>query len=217
MSATWTGTLGKYSFLRLNLDASQYIPLFNRTRMIASRSFFIDYHRRQPAVPFYLQPALGGPDTLRGYRFNSFCGDNSTMVNAEYRWDASPVLQMVAFADGGKVFNRWEQWNFHDYPDRRGIRAADQGSVQGRFQFRHRLQPRGVSNMVSHEQRNVVTRIDSCRELSRLAFSPCLRVRPASKETPKKFYPDDPLLREPAPRPVKEVAKRDVDDLYDFF
>jgi hypothetical protein len=32
----------------------------------------------------------------------------------------------------------------------------------------------------------------------------------------KKFYPDDPLLREPAPRPVKQVAKRDVDDLYDF-
>jgi hypothetical protein len=32
----------------------------------------------------------------------------------------------------------------------------------------------------------------------------------------KKFYPDDPLLQDPAPRPVKDVKKRDVDDLYEF-
>ena len=33
---------------------------------------------------------------------------------------------------------------------------------------------------------------------------------------PPKFYPDDPLLREPPPHSVKQVAKQDVDDLYDF-
>ena len=65
-------------------------------------------------VPFYLQPTLGGPDTLRGFRFDRFYGNNSTMATAEYRWDASPILQMVAFFDGGKVFNNWQQWNFHD-------------------------------------------------------------------------------------------------------
>ncbi len=56
---------------------------------------------------------MGGPDTLRGYRFGRFYGNNSTLLTAEYRWDASPILQMVAFADGGKVFDTWEQWNFH--------------------------------------------------------------------------------------------------------
>jgi len=60
-----------------------------------------------------LQPTLGGPDTLRGFRAYRFYGDNSVMVNAEYRWDLSPILGMVAFADGGKVFDRWEQWNLH--------------------------------------------------------------------------------------------------------
>src|SRR5258705_1213040 len=34
--------------------------------------------------------------------------------------------------------------------------------------------------------------------------------------TPKKFYADDPLLREPAPRAVRKVAARQVDDIYDF-
>jgi hypothetical protein len=32
----------------------------------------------------------------------------------------------------------------------------------------------------------------------------------------KRFYPDDPLLKEPPPLPVKQVAKQDVDELYDF-
>ncbi|HEY1336416.1 MAG TPA: hypothetical protein VGF59_02855 [Bryobacteraceae bacterium] len=34
--------------------------------------------------------------------------------------------------------------------------------------------------------------------------------------TVKKFYSDDPLWKEPAPRPVRNVATRQVDDLYDF-
>src|SRR6185503_3002092 len=32
----------------------------------------------------------------------------------------------------------------------------------------------------------------------------------------KKFYSDDPLWREPAPRTVRQVAVREVDDIYDF-
>jgi outer membrane protein assembly factor BamA len=106
--------LGGYSFLRLDLKASQYIPLFNRTRVIAlqgSSSLTTTGNTQQ--IPFYLQPSLGGPDTLRGYRFNRFYGNNSVMLNAEYRWELSPIVDMVAFADGGKVFNRWEQWNLH--------------------------------------------------------------------------------------------------------
>jgi outer membrane protein assembly factor BamA len=105
---------GAYSFLRLDLDATQYIPFFNRTRVIAvhGASSFTTTNDTQ-RVPFYVQPTLGGPDTLRGYRINRFYGDNSVMVNAEYRWELSPVLDMAAFVDAGKVFNRWEQWNLH--------------------------------------------------------------------------------------------------------
>ena len=86
--------LGRYSFLRLDLDASQYIPLFNRTRVIALHgASSLTTTGANQSVPFYLQPTLGGPDTLRGYRFDRFYGDNSTMVSAEYRWDASPFFR----------------------------------------------------------------------------------------------------------------------------
>ena len=107
--------LGAYSFLRLDLDASQYIPLFNRTRVFALHgSSSLTTAGNGQLVPFYLQPTLGGSNTLRGYRFNRFYGDNSVMVNGEYRWFCSPTLDMAVFADAGKVFQRWEQWNFHN-------------------------------------------------------------------------------------------------------
>jgi outer membrane protein assembly factor BamA len=106
--------LGAYSFFRLDLDASQYIPLVNRTHVIALRAAasLTDTSGAQ-RVPFYLQPTLGGPDTLRGYRYYRFYGDNSTIINGEYRWLCAPWLEFAAFVDAGKVFNHWEQWNFH--------------------------------------------------------------------------------------------------------
>jgi outer membrane protein assembly factor BamA len=124
------------SFLRLDLDAEQYIPLFNRTRVIALRGeSSLTTTRETQAVPFYLQPTLGGPNTLRGYRFNRFYGDNSTMVTGEYRWQAYPLLEVVAFADAGKVFNKWEQWNFHDLESNVGFGLRFKGRRGVAFSF----------------------------------------------------------------------------------
>jgi outer membrane protein assembly factor BamA len=107
--------LGAYSFLRLDLDVSQYIPVFNRTRVFAVHgSSSLTTTRDGQRVPFYVQPTLGGANTLRGYRFNRFYGNNSVMVNGEYRWFCSPTLDVAVFADAGKVFQNWEQWNFHN-------------------------------------------------------------------------------------------------------
>jgi outer membrane protein assembly factor BamA len=125
-------SLGRYSFFRLDLDAWQFIPLFNHTRVIALHgASSLTTTNSSQQVPFYLQPTLGGPDTLRGYLFDRFYGNNSTLLTAEYRWDASPLLQMVVFADGGKVFNAWEQWNFHEI----------QSDVGFGFRFRGRSKP----------------------------------------------------------------------------
>ena len=73
------------------------------------------------------------------------------MVNAEYRWDLSPILQAVAFADGGKVFDRWEQWNLQPWKAM-SVSAFACAAGPRSFQFRYRLQPRGISNMVSRQQ-----------------------------------------------------------------
>jgi len=65
-------------------------------------------------VPFYMQPSLGGPDTLRGFRPFRFYDNNAVLMQGEYRWEASSVLDLAIFADGGKVFHNWEQWNLHN-------------------------------------------------------------------------------------------------------
>ena len=61
--------LGRFGFHRVDLDVQQYIPFFNHKRVIAlrGRSSLADPRQGQD-VPFYQQPTLGGPDTLRGYR-----------------------------------------------------------------------------------------------------------------------------------------------------
>lgn len=135
--------LGRYSFSRLDLDVLQYVPLFNHGRVITlhGSSSLTDTSASQ-SVPFYLQPTLGGPNTLRGYSFSRFYGNNSAMINGEYRWEASPILDVVAFADAGKVFDRWEQWNLH------GLQS-DVG-----FGFRLKMRSRVVfslDNGFSHE------------------------------------------------------------------
>ncbi|MDX2153559.1 MAG: BamA/TamA family outer membrane protein [Bryobacteraceae bacterium] len=123
---------GAYSFMRLDLDASQYIPLFNGTRVIALHgSSSLTTAGDGQVVPFYVQPALGGSNTLRGYRFNRFYGDNSVMVNAEYRWFCSPIVDMAVFADAGKVFERWEEWNLHDLESNVGFSVRFKGRTGG--------------------------------------------------------------------------------------
>jgi outer membrane protein assembly factor BamA len=124
--------LGAYSFLRLDLDASQYIPLFNRTRVFALHgSSSLTTAGNGQVVPFYVQPTLGGSNTLRGYRFNRFYGDNSVMVNGEYRWFCSPTLDMAVFADAGKVFQHWEQWNLHNLESDVGFSLRFKGRAGG--------------------------------------------------------------------------------------
>jgi hypothetical protein len=101
-----------YSFNRLQLEAQQYIPFFHKRRVIALRGRVVASEARDGnRVPFYLQPTLGGPDDLRGYRAFRFYGNNSAVFNAEYRWEVFHGLDMALFGDAGNVYNDWRQIN----------------------------------------------------------------------------------------------------------
>lgn len=101
-------------FRRLNVELQQYIPFFNQRRVIAlhARSV-LTYPDNTNAVPFYLQPVLGGADDLRGFRPFRFYDNNLIVVNGEYRYEVFSGLDMALFADAGKVFPRHSQWNLH--------------------------------------------------------------------------------------------------------
>jgi outer membrane protein assembly factor BamA len=115
-------SFGESSFRRLDLEAQQYIPLFNKRRVIALRAKSVQtFTGTGKAVPFYMQPALGGSDDLRGYRPFRFRGDNLVLMNAEYRWEVFSGLDMALFGDAGKVYDKRSQLNLKNLESNLGF------------------------------------------------------------------------------------------------
>lgn len=114
--------LGLHSFRRLDLEVQQYFPFFNERRVIALRGkSALTWAGRGQSVPFYLQPTLGGPDHLRGFRAFRFYDNNLMVLTAEYRWEVFSGLDMAVFGDAGKVFRRRAQWNLDDLEGAYGL------------------------------------------------------------------------------------------------
>jgi hypothetical protein len=101
-----------YSFNRLDLEVQQFFGVFNDRRVIALRGRVeaTEAHAGNQ-VPFYLQPTLGGPDDLRGFRPFRFYDNNAAVLNGEYRWEVFSGLDMALFVDAGRVFHDWRQIN----------------------------------------------------------------------------------------------------------
>jgi outer membrane protein assembly factor BamA len=57
-------------------------------------------------VPFYLQPSLGGLNTLRSYTDYRFHDDHMLVANAEMRFALMTHLDLAVFADAGNVAAR---------------------------------------------------------------------------------------------------------------
>ncbi|MCU0226400.1 MAG: hypothetical protein MUF01_02065 [Bryobacterales bacterium] len=108
-------TRNRFDFQRLSVDLQQYFPFFNKRRVIALRARTNhSFTRDGQQVPFYLQPVLGGNHDLRGYRPFRFYGDNSLVMNAEWRWEVFSGMDMALFTDAGKVFQHHTELNFRD-------------------------------------------------------------------------------------------------------
>ena len=93
-----------FAFRQTEYEFQQYIPYFNKGRVIAIRSAVVlTFPKEGNEVPIYLQPVLGGNDDLRGFDGYRFRDNHSVYVGVEHRWHASSTLEMSAFLDAGKV------------------------------------------------------------------------------------------------------------------
>ena len=107
--------LDRHDFRRLELEAQQYVPFFNKRRVIALRAkTLMSFTNGASRVPFYMQPVLGGSDDLRGFLPYRFYGDNLIVANVEYRWESFTGLDMALFFDAGKVTDDRSELNFDD-------------------------------------------------------------------------------------------------------
>ena len=93
-----------FTFNRFAVDGRAYLPLGHPQRVLALRVYA---SKDDPAaggrVPFYLLPHLGGSHTLRGYVSQRYRGEKLVLFQAEYRWEASPAIELALFADSAAV------------------------------------------------------------------------------------------------------------------
>ena len=111
---------GSRSFGRWDLDVRQYIPLVGRSRFLALRAYAASAAPDGgQEVPFFLQPTLGGGDSLRGLPSYRLRDRNLLLLQAEYRWEVNYFLAGVIFYDAGQVARRRADFKLgelkHDY------------------------------------------------------------------------------------------------------
>lgn len=95
------------NFHLLETQAAYYVPITNGMRTLVFRVRNETAFAHVPgAVPFYLQPTLGGPDDLRGYDRYRFYANGNSLASMEYRWSISQTVEMAVFGEGGNVYVR---------------------------------------------------------------------------------------------------------------
>jgi Omp85 superfamily domain len=114
--------LNRFSFDRVDLDLQQFIPIFDKKRVIALRARLMTTTAATgQEVPFYFQPTLGGGDSLRSVGDYRYRDRNVFSGNAEYRWEAFSGLDMALFSDFGTVAPRLSDLRFSDLLGAYGI------------------------------------------------------------------------------------------------
>lgn len=104
---------GRYSFDRADIDFRHYFPFLQGKRVFVVRGWLSTSEADAgDEVPFYLQPYLGGRRTLRGYDDQRFHGPHMVLLQAEYRFEVWPALDIALFVDSGEVEEERKNLNF---------------------------------------------------------------------------------------------------------
>jgi outer membrane protein assembly factor BamA len=93
-----------YSFTQVDGEIEQHVSFWKRQRLITLRAFASTALTSEgQAVPFYLQPTLGGSRLMRGFVTDRFRDRSLLALQAEYGWDLSPFINAVLYYETGAV------------------------------------------------------------------------------------------------------------------
>lgn len=94
----------RFSFQRYEAEVARYLPAASRRIVFVAHAWLAASGAEDSqAVPFYLQPALGGANTLRSYADYRFHDRNLLVVNGEVRLRLLKHVDWALFADAGSV------------------------------------------------------------------------------------------------------------------
>jgi len=128
----------EFSFRQWQFEARQFIPYFNKSRVIALRiRTTLSFANSGQLIPFYRQPSLGGNDSIRGFDLYRFYDDHSVLATIEHRWHSFSGLDVALFVDAGKVAARKADLDLSDlaYSGGIGFRFKIKGTVVSRIDF----------------------------------------------------------------------------------
>ncbi|MGE5358040.1 MAG: BamA/TamA family outer membrane protein, partial [Bacteroidales bacterium] len=110
---------------RVLVAARSYVTPLTARGVLASRALFsVDATATGASVPFYLQQALGGPETLRGFALDRFRDHALAYLSAEYRWQANRFVDVGPFVDVGVVGPSASAWSAENTRATFGLRAG---------------------------------------------------------------------------------------------
>jgi hypothetical protein len=127
-----------FRFDRLAADARGYLPLGSPQRVLALRALAVrDQAAEGSRVPFYLMEELSDSHKLRGYGTFRYRGERLLSLQAEYRWETAPALELALFADAGRAFRPDESWSVEGLHGSVGfgIRVKTQDGVVARLEL----------------------------------------------------------------------------------
>jgi outer membrane protein assembly factor BamA len=100
-------THGTNTFNRYEAEAAGFLPLAGSRIVLALHGWMVKTEAETgKSVPFYLQPSLGGPYSLRAYPNYRFHDNNMLAATAEVRLALMTHLDFAVFADAGNVAER---------------------------------------------------------------------------------------------------------------
>jgi outer membrane protein assembly factor BamA len=107
-------TSGAMSFDKTEAEAAGFLPIGGGRVVLALHGWYVGTEPRTDggSVPFYLQPSLGGLNTLRGYTDFRFHDDHMVVAQAEMRLKLMTHVDFAVFGDAGNVAAHRDDLNF---------------------------------------------------------------------------------------------------------
>ncbi|MEM1041216.1 MAG: BamA/TamA family outer membrane protein [Bacteroidota bacterium] len=143
---------GPLGYLRTSAEVRQFVPVpfLAPERRLALRARLVRVNAPGgDTVPFYELATLGGPDDLRGFRFDRFRDQGSLLVTAEYRWPIFNTFDAVLFTDAGQVFDDFEEIGLEEFhfDFGGGFRVFGAGGVAARVELA--FSPEGPPRLIA--------------------------------------------------------------------
>ena len=104
--------LGEETFNRYEGELAGFVPIAGGRAVLAAHGWVVKSQLEAgKAVPFYLQPSLGGVNSLRSFTDYRFRDNNMALATVELRLAMMTHLDFAVFGDAGNVARQFEDLN----------------------------------------------------------------------------------------------------------